>query len=151
MATLTLYGNTLTLYSSPLALYAGAVVTAPIQGGWGTYDTREDERRQARVDRDKAAEERKRRKAVEQAFQALDVRPETPAEVIAPQVKAEIRAVALPKIDLSGIGVSLDRVDALIDAMWAERQAEMAAQAEAEAALWRKQEEEALMVLLLAA
>jgi hypothetical protein len=151
MARLTLYGSTLALYSSPLALYAGEVVTAPIQGGWGYYDTREDERRQARVDRDKAAQERKRRKAVEQAFRALDVQPDTPAEPIAPQVKADIRAVALPKIDLSGIGFSLDRIDALIDAMWAERQAEVAAQVEAEAALWRQQEEEVLMVLLLAA
>lgn len=151
MARLTLYGSTVKLYTSALALYAGAEVTAPIQGGWGVYDTREDERRQRRVAQDKAADERKRRKAVEQAFRALDVQPETAAQPIAPQVKAEIRAVALPKIDLAGIGVSLDRIDALIDAMWAERQTEIAAEIAAAEALRLRQEEEALMLLLMVA
>jgi hypothetical protein len=152
MALLTLYGNTLTLYSSPLALYAGAVTTAPIQSGWGTYDTREDERRQARVDQAKRDSDRRRRKAIEQAFRALDVQPEAVPEFMAPQVKAEIRAVALPKISLAGVDLALDRaaglLDALIEAMWAERQAEAIRAAQAK---WLMQEEEALIALLMVA
>ena len=151
MAALTLYGNALTLYGRALALGTTAITSLPVQGGWGVYDTREDERRQRRVEADKRAEDRKRRKAVEQAFRALDVKPETVAATISPEVKAEIRAVVAPKLDLSGLGAGLDRIDALIEAMWVERQAEVAAQIEAEAALLRRQEEEALMVLLMVA
>lgn len=149
---LTLYGNTLTLYSSALALYAGETVTAPIQGGWGTYDTREDERRQARVERQEREDAQRRRRAVEQAFKALDVKPVAVPEVLAPQVKAEIKAVALPKISLAGIDGALDRatglLDDLIEAVWAERQA---AAIELALTVQRQQEEEALIALLMAA
>lgn len=149
---LQLYGNTLTLYSSALALYAGETVTAPIQGGWGTYDTREDERRQARVERQEREDAQRRRRAVEQAFKALDVKPVAIPEVLAPQVKAEIKAVALPKISLAGIDGALDRatglLDDLIEAVWAERQA---AAIELALTVQRQQEEEALIALLMAA
>lgn len=152
MAILTLYGNRLTLYSSPLALYAGEVVTAPIQGGWGTYDTRADERRQARVEQTKREDDQRRRKAVEQAFRALDVQPDLVPDALAPMVKAEIRAVALPKISLAGVDAALDRasglLDALIEAMWTERQA-VAEQAALD--LRQRQEEEALIALLMVA
>lgn len=146
MAALTLYGNALRLYTSALALYAGAEVTAPIQGGWGVMDTRADERRQRRVEADKREQDRRRRKAVEQAFQALDVRPNAPVP-LAPEVKADIRAVVVPRLDLSGLGAGLERIDALIDAIWAEQQAE-AARIAAEA---KRREEEALLVLLMVA
>lgn len=149
---LQLYGNTLTLYSSALALYAGGVVTAPIRGGWGTYDTREDERRQARVEQEERQQAAKRKKAVEQAFKALDVRPDLVPEALAPMVKAEIRAVAVPKVSLAGVGDALDRAEALvsdlIEQMWSEQRtlAEQAA-----LALRRRQEEEALIALLMVA
>lgn len=151
---LQLYGNTLTLYTSALALYAGGVVTAPIQiqGGWGTYDTREDERRQARVEQEERQQAAKRRKAVEQAFKALDVRPDLVPEALAPMVKAEIQAVAVPKVSLAGVGDALDRAEALvadlIERMWAERRA-LAEQAAL--AVRRRQEEEALIALLMVA
>jgi hypothetical protein len=147
--TATLYVDPDTFGSHTISVAGGEA--APIQGGWGTYDTREDERRQRRLERDRRAEEQKRRKAVEQAFRALDVQPETVAQPIAPRVKAEIRAVALPKIDMAGIGASLDRLDAMIEALWAEQQAELARVMAAEAEQWRQQEEEALIALLMVA
>lgn len=148
------FGSNVLAFGGRALLFGSTAIatTLPVQGGWGTYDTREDERRQARVAKEASEDAARRKRAVERAFRALDVQPELVPEALAPAVKAEIRAVALPNIDLSGVGAAIDRagmaLDALIEQMWAERRA---LAEEAALKLRLRQEEEALIALLMVA
>lgn len=107
----------------------------PINGGWGYRDAEAADKRQAQERRNRRDSEQRRRRAVERAFAALDVAPV--AEAMPEPVKADIRAIVVPKLELAGIADSLARLDEIIAAVWRER-------------LERRQEEEAALVLLLA-
>lgn len=112
-----------------------AVAQQQIQGGWGYRDAEAADKRQAQERRNRRDSEQRRRRAVERAFAALDVAPV--AEAMPEPVRADIRAIVVPKLEMAGIADSLARLDEIIAAVWRER-------------LARRREEEAALVLLLA-